>query len=139
MPEPSRRGQDRPTFASRKRHEGNLRQAGRARARHGGRGLLRRSARRSLPRIRTAVAFARLVLATLPAAARDGIVVWNDDGDLAVGFATMTPDNPAKATKLVTPVPLRSISVAMTADALGGTVAGIGHELQDGTKGGGEV
>lgn len=89
--------------------------------------------------LRTAAVLACLVLTSLPAVARDGIVVWNDDRDLAVKLATFSPDNPSEATRLVTLVPLRTISVTMTAVASDGTAVGVCHELQDGNEGGFEM
>jgi hypothetical protein len=89
--------------------------------------------------IRTAAFACLLLAAAFPAAARDGIVVWNDDRDLAVKLATLSPDDPAEATRLVTLVPLRTISVTMTAVASDGTAVGVCHELQDGNEGGFEM
>jgi hypothetical protein len=86
--------------------------------------------------IRTAAALACLLLSALPAASRDGIVVWNDDRDLAVKLASLSPEDPSVATRLVTLVPLRTISVTMTAVASDGMAVGVCHELQDGNEGG---
>lgn len=89
--------------------------------------------------IRTAATLASLILTALPASARDGIVVWNDARDLAVKLAILSSDDPTEATRLVTLVPLRTISVTMTAVAADGTAVGVCHELQDGNEGGFEM
>lgn len=88
---------------------------------------------------KTTAALACFFLTALPAAARDGIVVWNDDRDLAIKMATLSPDDPSEATRLVTLLPLTAISVTMTAVASDGTAVGICHELQDGNEGGFEM
>jgi hypothetical protein len=86
-----------------------------------------------------ALSLALALLLCRPALAADGLFVWNDPQAMAVKLATLSPRDPAEATGLRVLLPLRAISVTMTAVASDGGAIGICHELQDGNEGGLEL